>query len=467
MAVDAGPPSSPVEAWAFRYAGDIQIDGMGCDERGDVYTAGYFVGRVELDASHVLESVVDDTGAPTKDIYVAKHGRGTGALEWVRHFGGAGREGNVYDIVVGSDGTAVSSGAFSGTVDFDGRVLTSTVAAGGGSASSGTYGNMFAFGLDGSGAVRWATQATGDVVSGGNEIAVDPTGGYVQVGMFGGADRPGGTLTIGAHDLAFEGGWFDTYVTRLSTAGEPRWLAHIGGNGAQRGKGVVADAQGNIVVVGDAWNGETRFGPGDVFVSDKQDFWVAKYAPDGQLMWSRHYGSEGSDEVKGVGVDGEGNVIVAASIEGSSVMLGTERIEAERGAGETGIVFALSADGARVLWTNTISSVERCCELEVDARGHIFVTTSAHAPLVRFGRGSSSAVGGSTVGGLLVELDATGSVVQSWAPQGEAGALGELSLLPGGSVAVTGWFRGQAMSLGEISLAGTEQRTEYVLVVPR
>ncbi len=463
---DAGTPPSNAAGWVHPYRGDLQIDGITSDARSDIYAAGYFVGHAVFDPSHAFDSVADGAGNPTKDIFVAKHVRSSGELAWVRHFGGSGAEGNVYDLVAGSDGLVLASGAFSGAVDFDGKRLTATVEAGSGAGSSGTYGNMFLAALDDAGAVRWALQATGDVLSGGNEVTSVPSGGFAQVGMFGGKAEPGGTFTLGGHDLAFDGGRFDTYVSRLSGTGDVLWVAPIGGAGSQRGKGIATDADGNVLVVGDAWDGETRFGPGQSFTSDDQDFWVAKYGPSGNLLWFRSYGSSGPDEVKGVGVDAAGNVIVAAAFQGPSIDLAGTSVAAVAGARNTGVVFSLSSDGTRALWTNTITSVIVCCEIEVDRQGHAFVSTGALGPSVLFGRGGDFPLGGSH-GALLAELGAEGDRVAAWTAHADASELGELTLLADGGVGIAGSFEGTEMTLGTFTVPGGPLRTQFVLALPR
>jgi hypothetical protein len=462
VAVAASAPRT----WIHPYRGDVEIDGVTSDARSDVYAAGYFVGLTEFAPGYVLESVADAKGKPTKDIFVTKHARADGALAWARHFGGAGAEGNAYDLTF-ADGLVIASGAFSGDVDFDGTMLTSTVSAGTGSASSGTYGNMFLAALDDAGRAKWAIQATGDVLSGGNEVAPAPNGGFVQVGMFGGTSDAGGTLEIDGRSLAFTGGFFDTYAAKLDSAGHVSWIRRIGGSGAQRGKAIATDAKGNVLVAGDAWSGETRFGRTSAFTSDdQQDFWIAKYDPQGDLVWFRSASSSGFDEVKGIAADAKGNVIVAAAFTGPSLRLADgPKIDARPGATNTGIVFMLSADGASVLWANTIASVGKCCEIEIDQRGHTFAASSGLAPSVRYGDGTDFAIGGSPRGALLTELDGSGARVGSWTLTGDAGELGELTLLAGGGVAIAGSFLGGALRFGDLEVSGGSTRTQYVLAI--
>ena len=454
-------------AWARAYRGDLQIDGVGSDQQGAVYAAGYFVGKADFGESNVLTSISGGSGQPTKDIFLSKHAA-SGQVLWVRQFGGAGLEGNIYDVVTNGSGTTFASGAFSGVVDFDGKTLTSTVEAGSGSGSSGAYGNMVLASIATDGSTRWAIQAIGDVVSGGNEVAIGPDGTLGQVGMFGGTQAAGGSMTIDAHPLPFDGGWFDTYVARFKPDGSILWLAHIGGAGSQRGKGIAFDAEGNVLVVGDAWSGETRFGPGQAFTAagdeSKQDFWAAKYDAQGALLWFRSFASSGRDEVKGVGGDAAGNVIVAAGFSGPSIgVLDRNVTGAAPPGGATGLVFKLTPDGGKVLFTNTIEFVLKCCEILVDERGHTYAGLGAGGPSVHFGSGATAEVGGLVQGGLLVDFDPDGIPVATATFEADKGSFGELSLLPRGQVVVTASYEGSFVH-GDIHLDGSATSSEALLV---
>lgn len=465
---DAGTGETPAaehRPWTHPYTGEVQIDGIAADARGDVYSAGYFVGRATFGEGHVFDSVAGTDG-PTKDIFVAKHLAATGELAWVRHFGGSGAEGNVYDVTVSEDGTVVLSGAFSGEVDFEGTRLVSTASAGSGTSSSGTYGSMFLVGVDAGGHVRWARQATGEVLSGGNEVAKAAGGGVLQVGIYGGRDAPGGSLGLGATELPFGGGTYDSYVARLDATGSVVWANAVSGTGAQRGKAIAEDEEGNVLVAGDAWSGSTELAPGDSFASDEQDFWVAKYSASGALLWSRHFASSGVDEVKGIGADKAGNVVVAASFAGPALELDpATRAVATTGAKNTGVVFALSPDGQTVAWMNTLTQVSKCCELEVEGE-HTFVGLAALGPSVTYADGAVFPVGGAPRGALLAELGPGGRQARSWTVQAESAEFGELALQPG-AVAVAGSFTGPTARFGDLVMAGTMARTQFVLSLAR
>jgi hypothetical protein len=98
----------------------------------------------------------------------------TGVVRWVRHFGGSGAEGNVYDSVDDDEGTTYASGAFGDSLQLDAFRLDADMSAVGAELKD-ARGTCFLFALDADGGVRWAEALRGDAPSGGNEIALSPT----------------------------------------------------------------------------------------------------------------------------------------------------------------------------------------------------------------------------------------------------------------------------------------------------
>lgn len=94
------------------------------------------------------------------------------------------------------------------------------------------------------------------------------------------------------------------------------WTRKSGGTGADEGRSVAKDAQGNIFVAG-TFTGSANFGT-NILVSvgfgSTIDLFVAKYDPTGQLLWVRSGGSGSQDSVNGIAVDTNGNVCIAGSV---------------------------------------------------------------------------------------------------------------------------------------------------------
>ncbi|MEO1131189.1 MAG: SBBP repeat-containing protein [Cyanobacteria bacterium J06639_1] len=78
--------------------------------------------------------------------------------------------------------------------------------------------------------------------------------------------------------------------------------------------GIVVDADGDVIVVGST-SGDLD-GDGASTYEGIADAWVAKYDPDGNLLWFDQFGSEGYDSASNVTVDGDGNVYVTGQTTG-------------------------------------------------------------------------------------------------------------------------------------------------------
>src|SRR5579872_3828927 len=102
----------------------------------------------------------------------------------------------------------------------------------------------------------------------------------------------------------------------------PAFVAQLGGSGLDYAASVATDSAGNIYVAGLTYSPDFRTTPGafqtriggNGTLSDPSsiasDAFVAKFAPDGTLVWSTFLGGSGADYATGVGVDSAGNVVV-------------------------------------------------------------------------------------------------------------------------------------------------------------
>ncbi len=93
------------------------------------------------------------------------------------------------------------------------------------------------------------------------------------------------------------------------------WSQRFGSSGADRGLAVAVDAAGNIFVTGEI-TGPVDFGGGPIAspgVAGTSVF-VAKLDPDGHILWSKAFGGEGSG--RGIAADHQGNVVVVGDFSG-------------------------------------------------------------------------------------------------------------------------------------------------------
>lgn len=95
-------------------------------------------------------------------------------------------------------------------------------------------------------------------------------------------------------------------------AAGPVYSAILNGSGQDFALAVTSDAQGNAYVAGLTYSPDFRVTPGafQTKFGGTCDAFVAKFGPDGKLIWSTYLGGILDDWATGVAVDGAGNVLV-------------------------------------------------------------------------------------------------------------------------------------------------------------
>ncbi|MBW2525267.1 MAG: hypothetical protein JRI23_13870 [Deltaproteobacteria bacterium] len=124
------------------------------------------------------------------------------------------------------------------------------------------------------------------------QIALDQEGNTLVVGIYSGDMTVGSTTILG-------GGGFDLFVAKLDSDLNLLWIKGFPGSGEQYGQDVVADGQGNVLIVG-ANGGEIDFGGGSMLSQGGTDGVIACFDPDGEHLWSMSVGGSGQDWIKSV-----------------------------------------------------------------------------------------------------------------------------------------------------------------------
>jgi hypothetical protein len=106
------------------------------------------------------------------------------------------------------------------------------------------------------------------------------------------------------------------FIAKLNPQGNVIWAKGGGGNGSDIGKSISVDDQGNCYVIGDYDN---NFIIGDTTLSSRgmfySDVFIAKYNTDGDFIWARSVGGSAIDKGQTISVDKIGNVYVFGSFE--------------------------------------------------------------------------------------------------------------------------------------------------------
>jgi len=122
------------------------------------------------------------------------------------------------------------------------------------------------------------------------------------------------------------GDYPDILVAKYNPDGMLVWATQAGGVDYDYGRGIAALPDGSTLITGD-FEGTATFGAGEpnetsLITSANWDMFLAKYDPDGALIWARRAG--------GTDTDGASGNSVSALDDGTSVVTGTFRGEPEQ-----------------------------------------------------------------------------------------------------------------------------------------
>jgi hypothetical protein len=197
----------------------------------------------------------------------------------------------------------------------------------------------------------YATYLGGTGNDEGRAIALDASGAATVAGTT--ATTSGFPTTPGAFDTTYNGGFVDTFVTRLNAAGSGLVYSGIlGGEASDFAAGVAVDASGAACVTGltDSPNFPVTSGAYTT-TTGLGDCFVAKIAPDGgSYAFATHFGGSSGDSGYAIAVDA-GAIYVVGQSDSSDYPTTGGALDTTYGGGVDVVVSKLSADGSQLLYS--------------------------------------------------------------------------------------------------------------------
>ena len=302
--------------------------GLAVDARGNVYVTGRYGPAAAFGALTL------PAAAGRNDAFVAKLSP-AGQWLWATHGGGTDDDGGTA-VAVDAAGTVTVLGLFrSATVTLGTTQLTNSAPA---AFPVATFlGRLTA---DGSWLSAVAVGQPGNVSGAG--LALDAAGNAYVSGSFAGASAGFGGVTL----ANAAPGTYDAFVAKLTPAGSWQWAARAGGPGHDHARGLAADATGRVYVTGGfsgpAAFGATTLatqGPGSGL-----DVFVAALAADGTWRWATPAGGSGSKASSGLALDAAGGVVVTGEFFSPNLRFGATTL-ATTGPNSDAFVAKLDAQG--------------------------------------------------------------------------------------------------------------------------
>jgi hypothetical protein len=299
-------------------------------------------------------------------------------------------------------GTITSAGTFSnGDVLIGGKFQGTAMIAGSSAVSTTGVAGFFARLKADDGTVVWL-----NVLDNSNKITVDTatvdgSDDVIASGRF------EGNATIGGSALK-NLGQADIYVTKVhGSTGMPDWTVAIGGTGFDSVSGVIADANGDVLVDGDF---ENSIVPGTTAIMSKgaRDVFVVKYSgTNGAHLWSKGLGgvaTEGASASDAIAVDGSGNVVIGGTYTGTVDFGGGPRAAS----GSTSFIVKLAGTDGGYLVDKTITNGGGI-HVAVDSSGAMYAAGSFSGTLDLGGPTSLMTSGSSDADSFIVKYSIAGA----------------------------------------------------------
>ncbi len=269
MVLNSSTVNAQKYSWAKR-AGLWAMDlgyGICADNEGNVFVSGKYEMEAEFDSITLkIEG--------NHDIFTAKY-NSEGEIQWVRTGGGLWGD-YAHSIACDQAGNVYVTGEFEMVSYFHNG---DSISAWGGN-------DLFLVKYDTHGNLIWLERAGALHSDKGFDIAVSGSSIYI-VGKFKETCIIGNTSLISA-------GNDDILLAKYDTVGNFHWGLRAGGKGEDEGFGVAVGPSGNVYFAG-YFEKEAAFNEFSLKSKGMRDAFLAKYSPEGELIWVKNAGSTLND----------------------------------------------------------------------------------------------------------------------------------------------------------------------------
>jgi uncharacterized delta-60 repeat protein len=384
---------------------------------------------------------------------------GSGDLVWVKSAGGESANGYGSGITTLSDNSIVATGMFEGSVTFGQGEPNQT------DLTSTGHKDIFIAHYNQDGTLIWAKRAGGVLDDWGSGITTLSDNSTILTGLFDesatfGPGEPNQIILTSAEGQ-------DIFIARYNLDGTLAWAKSAGGASCEQGNGATA-LSGNSTVVTGYFNQSITFGlcePNQTILTSAgiDDIFIARYNPDGTLVWAKRAG--GGDHDKGCGITAlsDNSTIVTGCFDGSAIFGPGEPNETVlTSAGYEDIFLArYNPDGA-LAWAKRaggVSALEQGSGISALSDNSIVVTGEFGYPdggPATFGPGEANKVVLTSSGGqdiFIARYNPDGTLAWAKSAVGADSEAGYgITTLSDNSTVVTGYFSDSAtFGLGEPS----------------
>lgn len=342
-------------SWAKQTGGTSSDDSQSIayDAAGNVYIAGSFQGAVDFDPGPGTTLL---TSAGSDDAFISKFDASGNFLSVYTFTNNLFCK--IFGITIDNAGNIITTGAFSGSVDFDPGVAVNAKTSNG-------LNDIFVCKLSPTGTFMWV-KAIGSFGSDdfGVSVTTDVSANVLVTGYFQGSNV---NFDVGAsnYTLSAAGGTKDAFVLKLNSTGVFSWAFRIGSSistGADVGQTIKTDVSGNIYV-GGYFSTTADFDPGlgNAIISCPGGFdaFIAKYTSAGTYVWANSFGGVLDEICYSLILDASGNIYSTGTFKSTTDFdpgAGTFNLSPSSGTSEDIFVSKINSSGA-FIWAKQLGGI--------------------------------------------------------------------------------------------------------------
>jgi hypothetical protein len=181
-------------------------------------------------------------------------------------------------------------------------------------------------------------------------------------------------ITLGDVTL-YSAGNSDVFVAKYSPNGNVLWAKSGGGKGDDFGTKIISDNEGNIYVAGTFSDSSMKFESTTLPNSGKIDMFLVKYNTVGDLIWAKSIPGTKKDQIVNIGLDKQGYIYLTATFSEPHLILGNFTLDNK---GNSDMVSVKFTPGGNVVWAKSAGGkgIEGPFDMVTDYIGNSFVLGS-------------------------------------------------------------------------------------------
>jgi len=267
-------------------------------------------------------------------------------------------------------------------------------------------------------------------------------------------------ISFGEAKLWTNGGK-DIFVAKYDYEGNVIWAKSFGGDGSDIANSIIVDSLNKtIYIVGSFMSSEMSIGNQILINNGGRDIFISKFNDNGWHIWSKSFGSDGWDEGLIINLDNSNNIIVSGYYDSSSINLGGDNLANQ---GLKDIFIAKFDLSGQHIWSKSFggSLREEPSSLFVDNENYIYLTGYFSSPVIRFGGVEHKNKG--LDDGFVLKLDENSNYLWSINISGEKNDY--VKCIYGGEDGLlffSGYYNSSEVKLGDISIPNSGENDIFL-----